>query len=343
MSYSRISLYRRTDGGFLTTIKAQPEYSWVLNAYGQCSFDLPIETLKTARRYMEFGTLVYIENEKLGNWGGVLDTDEDWNDDGTVTKNAYTGEYLLTFRRSPLNRLFRDATSGGLFKQMINQANLDEDLLIREGVIWRGGSPAEDTMDGKDIYSHVKALVEGQNRDYSIDPALDENGRLYFRANFYERMGETETTVLKEGYNIQKRSSPLKVQRKIVNDLLGVGAGSDDERATWKEIDAGSRNQYGLRQGSEDFSGVVDGGALKSTTAERLRVLRQPRRTFRIDALDVGDTHKALRRGNILPLQMQTVGLLSDDQIGVDTSVRVLGIRHVTKTDAVELTVDEVI
>jgi hypothetical protein len=338
-----MSLHRWQDGGFLTTIKAQPEYSWVRNKFGTCSFDLSLNDFKATRKYMEFGVLLFIENATLGNWGGVIDPDEDWNQDGTISKNAYSGEYLLTFRRSPMNQLFRDASAGGLFKQFIDEANKAQDLLIREGSIWRGGTAAEDTMDAKDFYTHAKALAENRNYDWCIEPALDSAGRLYFRANFYERRGEVKTLTLKEGFNITKGSKPLKVQRKIVNDLLGIGAGSDAERAVWNEVDAESRDRYGLRQGSEDFPGNVNLGTLKANTVEKLRVLRNPRRTFDFSATDVEGTYQALRVGNILPLKLQSVGFLDDDRIGADTQVQINGMRHVTKADVVELTIDEVV
>lgn len=343
MSYSRISLHRRTDGGFLTTIDAEPEYSWVLNEYGSCSFDLALTEYKAVRRYLDFGTLVYIENDKLGGWGGVIDVDQEWNEDGTITVNAYSGEYLLAFRRSPINQVFRDASAGGLLLQFVREANKAEDLLIREGSIWRGGNPAQDTMDAKDFYSHAKALSKNRGYDWCIEPAIDALGKLFFKVNFYERRGEVKSTVLKDGFNISPRGNPLKVQRTIVNDLLGLGDGVDAERAAWNEIDAGSRSQYGLRQGSDDFSGNTNVATVKANTVAKLRELRYPRRMFRYVAMDKEGTFAALRLGNILPFESERIGFLNDDTVGTNTLVRLTGMRHITKTDLVDLTLEEVV
>jgi hypothetical protein len=338
----RMSLYAMRTGQFLTTIQAQPTISWVRNAYGMCSFELSLNDAKSVRRYLEFGTLVYVESPLGLAWGGVLDPDMDWNDDGTIRLNAYSAEYLLSFRRSPLNQLWRGASAGALFKQFIDGANLQEDLLIREGNIWRGGTPAEDTMDSKDFYTHTKALAVNRKNDFYIEPVIDAvNYRLSFTANYYERRGQAKALALREGLNVEKRGTTLKVQRKIVNDLLGIGAGSDSERPTWVETDADSRSRYGLRQGSEDFSGNSDPATLKANTVEKLRTLRYPRNSFRLALLDVGSAFQEVRIGNVHPLQMHTVGFLSDGTIGVDTQVEIQSMRWLPE-NKVELGVEEV-
>src|SRR5688572_32645296 len=126
MSYSRVSLHRR-EGSLLTTIKTQTERSWVLNDFGLCRFKFSLNDAKAIRRYLEFGTLVYIEHETLPAWGGVLDPDQDWNDDGTISMNAYSGEYLLKFRRSPRNQVFSHGSAGTLFKRFLDESNAAED------------------------------------------------------------------------------------------------------------------------------------------------------------------------------------------------------------------------
>lgn len=342
MSYSRVSLHER-DGSFLTTIHTQTERSWVLNDYGMCKFRFALTDAKALRRYLEFGTFVFIEHERLPAWGGVLDPDEDWNDDGTISMYAYAGEYLLTFRRSPLNQLFSHGSAGTLFKRMITEANKPEDLLIDLGNIWRGGTPAEDTMDGKDYYTHIKDLAKKRVNDWSIDPFINPTTlKLYFTANYYQQRGSDSSLTFKEGFNVTRRHSPLKVHRRIVNDLLGIGDGSDEERPTWNAKDGESRSRYGLRQWSEDFSSV-DPGAVKAETIAKLNELKNPRRTFKLELLDIGDAFAETRLGNTHPLIMYSVGFLSDSEIGVDTNVRVIGMRYHDDVDLMELTVDEVL
>jgi hypothetical protein len=343
MSYSRVSLYDRRDGSFLTTIKTQTERSWVLSDYGTCRITLSLTDAKAIRRFLEFGTLVYVEHDTLPGWGGVLDVDEDWNDDGTISMNAYSGEYLLTFRRSPLNQLFSHGSAGTLFKRFIDESNKAEDLLIRQGSIWLGGTPAEDTMDGKSFYSHTKDLARKRGNDWSIDAVINSaTFRMNFTANYYEKRGSARLLTLKEGLNLKKLHNPLKVQRKIVNDLLGIGEGSDEERPTWNEVDTTSRDRYGLRQDSEDLT-KTEPASVQADTIALLRELRNPRRTFKLELLDVGDAFAETRLGDTYPLIMQTVGWRSDNEVGTNTIVRVLGLRYHDDTETMELTVDEVV
>lgn len=343
MSYSRVSLYDRRDGSFLTTIKTRTDRSWVLNDYGTCTFKFSLKDAKAIRRFLEFGTLVYVEHDRQPGWGGVLDPDEDWNDDETISMNAFSGEYLLMFRRSPLNLVFSHGSAGTLFKRFIDESNKPEDLLIRQGSIWLGGTPAEDTMDGKSFYSHAKGLAKNRGNDWSIDAVINPvTFRMNFTANYFEKRGTGRLLTLKEGHNIEKRNNPLKVQRKIVNDLLGIGEGSDTERPTWNEVDQASRDRYGLRQDSEDLT-KTEPASVKADTIALLRQYRNPRRTFKLELLDVGDAFAETRLGDTYPLVMQTVGFLSDTTIGTKTTARVLGLRYHDATETMELTVDEVV
>lgn len=342
MSYSRVSLHAR-DGSLLTTIKTQTERSWVLNDYGTCRFTFALTDAKAVRRNLEFGNLVYVDHDTLPDWGGVLDPDEDWNDDGTISMNAYSGEYLLTFRRSPLNQVFSHGSAGTLFKRFVDEANKAGDLLIRAGSIWLGGTPAEDTMDGKSFYSHTKDLAKKRSNDWSIDAAINQvNNRVYFAANYYEKRGVKRSLTLKEGHNIEKRHNPLKVQRKIVNDLLGIGEGSDEERPTWNALDPDSISRYGLRQDSEDLT-KTEPASVQADTIASLRELRNPRRTFKLELLNVGNAFAETRLGDTYQLIMQSVGFLSDGEIGVNAIVRVLGMRYHDDSDTMEITVDEVV
>lgn len=342
MSYSRVLLYQR-DGSFLTTIKTQTERSWVLSDYGMCKFRFSLSDAKAIRKYLEFGTLVYVDHESLPAWGGMIDPDEDWNDDGTISMSAYSGEYFLKLRRSPLNQVFRHGSAGTLFKRFITESNKAEHLLIRDGSIWRGGSDAEDTMDGKSYYVHTKDLAKKRGNDWSIDPFINPvTQQIYFEANYFEKRGKERELILLEGYNITRRHNPLKVQRGIVNDLLGIGEGNDDERPTWKAIDRESIDRYGLRQDSVDLT-KTDPGAVKEETKAMLRDLRNPRRTFKLELLDIDDTFAKARLGDSYQLKMHTVGFLSDEEIGTDTTVRIIGLRYHDDVDLMELTVDEVL
>lgn len=334
---TRASLYDWRDGAFLTTIQTSTERSWVVDDFGKCSFTLSQLDAKTAQKYLDIDRLIYIEgNDGLDVWAGVIDTDIDWNDDGTITYSAYSGEHLLKYRISPLNQVWKEASAGALFERMVNDANAKEDLLIRIGEVWKGGGPAEDTMDGKNYYEHIKALAKNRGNHWSIEPAIDPlTHKLYFKANYYETIGRVRPLVLKEGFNIEKRSKPLRLRGDIVNRLTGIGAGSDEERKTHTEEDMTMRGRYRLREGTEDFTSETQASVTEDTVA-RLKQISKPQYTYSLTALNVGATFANIRKGDVLPLKMRTVGFG-----GVNTMVKVSKMRYFDKTDTMEITPDE--
>jgi len=342
-----VTIHNRITGAPITPIETEYECSWVLNSEGKCSFPFSLEDSKAAHKLiLNAGNYIYISHEKLPPWGGVLDGDEDWNGDGTFTLAAWSGEYLLNFRRSPMNETIQAASAGALIVKMINMANTAGDLLIRPGNIWSGGGQAEELMDGKSIYTHVKDVAKRHNIDWSIDPVLDAKGNLYFKLNVYEKRGITSSRVLKEGHNITAKDKPLQVKTgEIVKDVLGLDdASTDVDRPTYIAINAASITKYGLRQGTEDFSGVTDPQTVENNTKKSLKIKAKPKRIHKADALDVEGTFKDLGLGNIYPLSAFSYGKLTDGRIGVDEPARLMGMRYKQSNNIVEITsFDEVL
>ncbi len=341
MSYSRVSIYRR-DGSFLTTIQTQTERSWVLNDFGECTFKMPLTDAKSAQSYFEIGNLVFVEHDTLPNWAGKILPDVIWGSDETVTWKAYSGEALLMLRRSVFGQVWTAASPGSLFRMLVDQANRPEDTLIRAGEVYEGGTGAQDTMDGKSIYDHVTGMSESREQDWGVDPVIDpDTNRLTWLAHWYARRGADVAVTLKEGLNFEKRGEPLRQQRWVVNNLMGIGEGSDGSRPRSYFTDAESVSRYGLMQGSEDFAGVSSQGTLDAHTLGRLNELRHPRNTFSLTALNVGETYFALRLGNVLPLKSLTFGFDAQGEIGLETAVRIVAIKYSDASEICALTLDE--
>lgn len=324
----------------ITPISTELECSWLLSSEGKCSFTFALTDPKARQLILNAGNLIHIEFENLPfSWGGVIDGDEDWNDDGTITLSAWSGEHLLRFRRTPVDQEFSAPSAGDMLVTLLTIANSPEDLLIREGNIYRGGGASQDTWDGKPVYDHVESVAENAEVEWNIEPAIDENGFLFFKLNAYELRGVTSNLVLKEGHNIRKRSRPLRVRTgDVVNDLLGLGEASTSSRLKYyAPIHTGSRSLYGLRQGTEDFEGVVEPSTLARNTNASLNVKARPKRTHQIEALNIGKTFESLGLGNSYPYQAHTYGWLNDGRIGVDAYIRLTGMRYMSSTDTVEM------
>jgi len=339
-----ITLFYR-DGRPITTIHTETERSFVLNSEGKCTFKFALTDPKARAIIFNTGNLITISHPTLPLWGGVIDGDQDWEEDGTLSLTAWSGEHLLSFRRSPTNQVLKAASAGRALWKIVTLANKPEDLLIRWGTIWDGGTEREDTLDGKDLYTHAKSIAKNAGVDWSIDPEIDYASHLYFTLNVWPQRGEARELTLHEHKNVERRGKVLRVRYgQVVNDLLGLGDGSTDDRPEYQApIDEASRGQIGLRQGTEDFDGNSGVGTLQANTQASIKVRAQPERIIQLTALDVGDTFAELRLGNILPFRAQTFGFLNDGQIGMDTFVRLIGLRVEDKTNTVELTCKEYI
>jgi len=336
-----ISLHKRSDGGFVTTIKTETERSWVLNDKGKCTLPFAVTDAKAVRRYMGSRLLIYIDHPTLPAWGGVIETDENWREDGVIEFTAWSGESLLISRK-PIVGLVTAGSPGGLFAKLINLANKDEDLRIRVGNINQAGGSAEATLDGTNLFDVIQSLAQRHKMEFSIDPILDADGKLYFSANWYVRQGVNSPLVLKEGLNIERRGNVYRRQRRVANKVTGLGSASTNAtRPAYSVIDAESRDLYGLMEEVVDFNDVTLQATLIENTKEKLGALRFPRDTYQITALDVDDTFGSIRKGNVHPLKAQTFGWLSDSSVGTDEAVRLLGMRYFDNPNVCELTVDK--
>lgn len=329
----------------LATLNVLTERSWVLNGAGKAVITISVNDAKATKKILQYGNLVLIQHEKLPAWGGVIDPDRTWNKDGTIQLEVWSGEHLLRFRRSELNKTLSENSAGTLFEKLIDYGNAAEDMNIQKGAIWKGGTPRDETQDGKQLYEHVAAISKRTGYDWDVQPNVDGNGRLFFTANWYEQAGVAVTFELKDGAggNIEATANPLREQGWIVNDLLGIGDGSTDETTiTYSEIDTQSRAEYGLRQDTRDYNGNKVLETLQGNVRGGLAKDKNPIRIFNVIAQNVGNTFSYLRSGNILPLRMSSCGFLADGTIGVNTRVRIIGMKHFEARDVCELVCSEV-
>lgn len=333
-----ISIHKRSNGAFLTTIRATADRSWVINNKGLCTLRMSVQDEKVIRAYMGQRNLVRIGHPTLPVWGGIIDTDQTWDGDGDIAFTAWSGEALL-LDRTPTNGVLSAASPGKLFERLIAEANLPEDMRIRIGNIYQGGGTAEVTLDGANLLDVIRDLAERWDMEFSIDPVTDSKNAMYFLANWYQRQGKRYPHLLSEGFNIRKTSQPLRIQRRVVNDLIGFGDGSSDEsRPKYEQIDPASRALYGLMQGVENFDGVITESTIKSSVQKRLRVLRYPKEVIKVTALDKDDTFKYIRLGNTLPFKASTFGFKGNNGIGIEKDVRIIGMRYLEKTNECEIT-----
>lgn len=291
----------------LAELEATAQYSGRLNERGDCTFTLATDVLNGRAELIQFGNMIYIQDENLPAWGGVIDTPRTWGKN-MVTVTAYSGEHFLSYRYK-VNELTISQSAGEIFRKIIQDANKSEKTPVIEGEIWNGGKTREEVLQPGNYYEDAKQIAEKARNDWSVTPFI-RNGILGFYANWYKQLGVDTPLELMESVNIELEETPLREQDEIINELTGLGDGAtNDLRPVFIAADRESLAQYGLRQGSVQFSQQEMTGTLKENTENELARKRNPRATLRVTALNVSDTFQHLRLGNTVTVSLLSVGL----------------------------------
>lgn len=298
--------------------------SWKLNAAGQAEFTLPITSPKAREPVLRYGNLVLIEDDRLPSWSGVIDLPREWPV-RAVTVRAYSGEWLLSYRRG--DNVKRTGTAGEIFKEIIAYCNLAEYLGVEIGSVWGGGMSREETLNpqnSRGVYDDVLQIAERADNDFWFEAVLDK-GKLGFRANWVQRRGRVLNMTLEEGAHLKLSDRPMVEQGQIINDLLGIGEGSSTaSKVTARRVDDESRARYRLRQGSVYFSGNTQVGTVENNTESALKQCREPMRVFDVGLLNRGGLWKKVWVGDQVEIRFNTVGFTGSN-FGCTTPVRILG------------------
>lgn len=335
---STISVFNNS-GRKLAEIEADFKRSWKLCEYGSGSFEVAISDLKTKLEYLQFGNFVYVEHPKLPPWAGMIDVPRTWNKKSVVV-NCYSGEYLLCNRIMP-RELIVGGTKGTLFKALIE--NMENDaphtVPVLAGDVWDGGGSTKMICHYEMAYNKMIDLLNVIGGEYQIVPAFDAGGNLYFLANFANLIGATDPFVLYEDH-IELKDDVITEQGNIYNHVVSFGGGS----TYWTIIaekyrDENSIATYGYRSlavniGGNDVKAIADGG---QTALEKSK---NPRTTFALNVLDVGDAFYKTRVGNILSLELVNYGF-TGGEIGISTKIRIMQMSYNDLTNKVSIVADE--
>jgi len=334
---ARIITYSHT-GKQLAEFNALVTMSWKLNEYGKATWTMSTRDEKCKREYIEFGNRVMIETDKLPVWVGVIDTPREWASNGEVSITAYTAEYLLTWRRAPVDKKI-SGTCGAKFEELIKIAQAGGNMFLRVGEVWGAGKAVAETLKSESIYDAIKDLTDRMGNDWNVTPEI-VNGELRFTANLYKRRGNVRDVVLQDGYNIKASSKVFIEQGNIANDIIVVGVGaSSGSQKTANTIDEESIGLYDYRQATVNLPSEYE-GTLSAGADQQLFELKQPRRTFDVSALDVGDLWQNLQVGDIYTINLGNVGFVSGGY-GLQTNVRIIGMEYAEEACAVRLISDE--
>lgn len=339
---SKVAFYD-IDGTPITEVQGVAPRSWRLNNVGQASLQLSILDEKCRREVLEFGRLVVISHEKLGLWSGPVDTPREWGG-YLMTINAYSAEKLLDWRHGRMQML--KGTAGEIFEKIVTTANQEGDTLLRVGEVWTGGTNRQRELDYKSLLKEAQELAKLADNEFGVEPEIQVDGKLIYRAHWWQRRGAECAEGLKdggEGANMEVDQKSLREQGEIWNDITGYGDGATwASRPIFRATDEDSVRQFGRRQKAQWFSGVKQESTLKENVESMLAEQAWPRKTFPCSALNVGNTWRNIRLGNTMPVEQRLAGFSDSGGVGMATTGRVLAYSYSEATQKVPLTMDEV-
>lgn len=367
---SRIRVFDNKGNWLDEFIGSNTVRSWVSNDYGRCEFTLATSDPKCTLANLNFGNFLYIEHipstytdgnnviqtrGKLPDWVGLIIPPRIWGTN-QVKITAYTAEYVLLNRAMP-DDVVTD-TAGGIFTELLNDANDDADqfgaMEILPGNIWSGGPTYTEVLK-LSAHEHAQNVANTYGNNFDVTGSIDGNGKLSLWGNYYEMKGVNTWFTLSDGDNgnIEFIADILQEQGTITNDILGFGASISEKaagtghghrkgraktpkvRRQYEDYDTASINQYGLFRSNQTYN-VSGLGAIHDANMSYLDEHSQPVMTFNINALDNLSTFDNLALGNVLQLQMSSVGFLNGG-LGFQDFVRVDAMQYDDLQNKVQL------
>jgi len=342
----RVRIFDR-NGFPLVEFRTSVERSLVIGGEGRALFSYSSrKTDIVNEKNLQYGNWLLVESDQLPAWVGVIDTPREWSP-RVVAVHAYTPEHVFGQRRGPLE-IKLTGSPGNVFEDLIGIVNKAEPTVIKTGNIWRSDLDMEETINPTPLSEDLQRITERSGEEYTWRPDTDINGRLIVYADWTKRLG-IDTSVLlhegKEGGNIEFLNDVFVEDGDIYNDLLAYGDGmSWQSRPIYIVTDAVSRDKYGLRETSENYTGVSNTNTLFVNGREALAQSSKTVKTFHVNAINTGrndSVYKYLGLGNSMTLQLQNMGF-SSSGLGFETTVRVVGIvMDSQEKNKVELVLEE--
>lgn len=325
----RIRIFKR-DGSAIAEFRANVPRSWVIGTEGRAQFDYSTRKTDIVNEdVLQFGNWLLIENDQLPPWVGVIDTPRTWAT-RKVTISAYTPEHVFGWRIGPLEEVIT-GSAGTIFTRLINRVNQAEQTIIRAGSIWYGGPQRQETINPTLLNQNLKQLWENSHEDYAWTPRVGADGRLVVYGKWVPILGEETGALLHEGKgggNIEAVDRIMIEDGPILNSILAYGDGETwTSRPNVTVKGAGSIGRYGLREVGEEFRSTQSITTLTANATAKLAEFSTPARSFQLNALNVGDTFKYISLGNILKLQLQSVGF-GMGGLGFMGRVRIIGMQY---------------
>lgn len=325
----RVRIFDRT-GTPLAEFRAAVSRSWTVGGEARAEFNYPTRKTDIVNEdVLQFSNWLLVENSVLPPWVGVIDLPRQWST-RAVTVSAYSPERVFAWRIGPDEKIL-SASAGSIFEGLVNRVNLAERTVIRVGSIWRGGTQRQMTLNPQKLSEYLQEIHERSGEEYEFTPNVAPDGRLFVTANWVPVLGADTGVLLHEGRgggNVEAVGRVLVEDGPIVNSVLAFGDGETwQSKPNVKVTDALSVGRFGLREDSIEYSGVISETTLAENANEHIRQFRISAKTFSLNALNVGDTFRYIRLGNIFNVSLQNFGFRGGE-VGYTGRVRVIGMGY---------------
>jgi hypothetical protein len=341
----RVRVFDRA-GTPLAEFKASVTRSWTIGGEYRAQFTYPTrKTDVVNERVLRFGNWLLVDSSALPPWVGVIDTPRDWST-RNVTVSAYSPEHVFDWRIGPPEEVLT-GSAGTIFERLITRVNLAEVTILRANTIWRGGAQRQVTLNPNKLSEYLLQLYENSGEEYEWGRTVID-GKLLVFGNWVPFLGAETGALLHEGTgggNVEAVGRIMTEDGPIVNSVFAYGDGE-----TWQSkpnvtvLHTGkSASWYGLRQEGIAYSGVTSNTILVENATEYLNQRNTSSKTFAVNALNVGDTFKYIRLGNILNLSFQNIGFRGNS-VGYVGRVRIVGMGYnPTSRNKIQCVVKEVV
>lgn len=338
----RVRIFNRA-GLPVAEFQTQVERSWVIGDEGRARFYYANRNSDIVNEnVLQFGNWLLVQNSLLPAWVGVIDAPRRWQSH-EVEVSAYTPQRVFEWRRGPIEEI-HNQTPGALFTILINKINSAETTILRPGNIYQGVS-IQETLNPTLLSRDLQRIYERSGEEYTFRPVVDSNGRLAVYCDWLQTLGESTQAILQsgEGGNLEDSRRIWIEDDPIVNDVLAYGDGE-----TWASKplatagDVASQQKYGLRQSSEEYSGVTNVSTLETNAIQKIAETKEPIRTGKVNAINIGDTFKYIGLGNRLTLRFEKVGFTGTAKY--DTRIRIIGMQYKPEDkNKIELVIEELL
>jgi hypothetical protein len=283
-------------------LTADFDRGWMLTGHpsvtGGGSTALTLSDAAAIKPFLQFGRMVLVKHATLPSWAGMIDPP--WDASLPVSVAVYNAEYLLSLR-APEAPVFIEGSVGYIVSRMVEMFNAPDDLFVRVGDISQADpTPREETLDGRNYWEQLKALLERSGCEMLVRADKDAEGHLVTYLDISRRIGIDTGFLYSDGQNGNAVFSNVSLDGPIINRVVGTGSesGPQSRLRTAPMIDVESGSLYRVRSEVVQWRDVLEQSTLDRYTNIYVDNYASPKLTFTMNILDKGDAFLNARLGN---------------------------------------------